>query len=81
MKSTKVKVACTWCGQYTPRGPACETCGSPLTTGFAPLRLPATITEHHCRYCRRLTFDSMCDACRAVLETFRNLSESALVAG
>ena len=78
VKTAVVSVACTWCGQYTPPGAACESCGSPIKTGFAPLASSPTIRERQCPYCRQLTFQSMCDGCRGALETFRSLSDLSL---
>jgi hypothetical protein len=51
-----IEVACGWCGMYTPVGPACLTCGSPLN-----LHRP-------CTYCGKLRI-ALCPSCHVSLET------------
>jgi hypothetical protein len=51
-----IEVACGWCGMYTPIGPACFTCGSPLN-----LHRP-------CSYCGQLRI-ALCPSCHVSLET------------
>jgi rRNA maturation protein Nop10 len=78
VKTAVARIACTWCGQYTPPGAACQTCGSPIKTGFAPLAPGLTMRERSCPHCGALTFQSICEGCRGALEALRSLSELSL---
>ena len=57
-----IKVACGWCGTYTPVGPACLTCGSPLN-----LHRP-------CGYCGQLRI-ALCPSCHVSLEVLGSLQK------
>jgi hypothetical protein len=78
VKTAVARTACTWCGQYSPPGAACQICGSPINTGFAPLTPALTMRERSCPYCGALTFQSMCEGCRGALEALRVLSERSV---
>jgi hypothetical protein len=54
-KEADLQVQCRWCGMSTALGVTCRSCGSSLD------RLD------HCRYCRKLTSDSVCPSCQEVL--------------
>jgi len=56
-----VQIACGWCGMYTPVGPACLTCGSPLN-----LHRP-------CGFCGQLRI-SLCPACHVSLDILGGLA-------
>jgi hypothetical protein len=55
IQEDELQILCRWCGLSTPLGVACGSCGSSLD------RLD------HCRYCRKLTPESVCQSCREVL--------------
>ena len=49
-------VACGWCGMFSPPGPACEACGSPLNL------------HRNCQHCGLVTTMSFCWSCGVPVE-------------
>jgi hypothetical protein len=50
------QVACGWCGMFSPAGPACELCGSPLNL------------HRTCPYCQQVATSAYCWTCQVSIE-------------
>ena len=55
-KRPPAQVACGWCGMFSPLGPACEMCGSPLNL------------HRTCPHCLQISTSMFCWTCQVSIE-------------